>query len=572
MLTADKEFNRDYNKNNLFLNLDFQNQEETFEYKDPLLDIPSNYQVMVTKLTTRTSLPYIKLHDSKKSLSNEKNFLYDYSIKMLIVYKDHLNPNNIKSQEINQFLITRRFTVKNNFLFSCSVNQKNKEQWKSFVDENIDYGEGGKWGKYYDSGIQRNIYSLAELFQMINDTIGALFVRVFNLDLAKHPAYIREFEKLKKIKYFLNFKYENETPIMKINEYFVQQMGINFSGKQMLLFNLFFSKNLFKFFKGLPIVPSDFFKGEYCYLNIPNLKTFYELDESIDLITNVPGDIEGTIVDVVKTNSSYYSLNGGQIKIMDVSDYIGIAITTTNFPVKEQIYPHFEFNFKTDLLSQNRRRYIPKSEGNIDKYRINENSQRLYLNVFEKEYINNTKKFALGERILFIKYFGKDDDLNCINYENNDTNSSLKMDLLNSMPLKKFTLRLYLIDRYNNFEPLYPKIEGFDDVIKLQLLFTRITGNKKENRDFIETEHIEPEKVYLELVDEEEEEEEEEEITPPPEPEPEAEAEPEVLLLPIPIPVKSEKLEENDENLEAPPEKRIYLNTEEEENPENELY
>ena len=48
MLTADKEVNRDFNVNNLFLNLDFQHQEETFEYKWPLLDHPSNYQLIIT--------------------------------------------------------------------------------------------------------------------------------------------------------------------------------------------------------------------------------------------------------------------------------------------------------------------------------------------------------------------------------------------------------------------------------------------------------------------------------------------------------------------------------------------
>ena len=90
MLTSDKEVNRDFDINNLFLNLDFQHQEETFEYKWALLDHPSNYQLIITKLLTRTSLPYIKLHDLKKQIKETmpaevkpgEPFYYDYLIKL----------------------------------------------------------------------------------------------------------------------------------------------------------------------------------------------------------------------------------------------------------------------------------------------------------------------------------------------------------------------------------------------------------------------------------------------------------------------------------------------------------
>ena len=90
MLTSDKEVNRDFDINNLFLNLNFQHQEETFEYKWPLLDHPSNYQLIVTKFLSKTSLPYIKLHDLKKQIKETipaevkqgKPFNYEYMIKL----------------------------------------------------------------------------------------------------------------------------------------------------------------------------------------------------------------------------------------------------------------------------------------------------------------------------------------------------------------------------------------------------------------------------------------------------------------------------------------------------------
>ena len=59
-------------------------------------------------------------------------------------------------------------------------------------------------------------------------------------------------------------------------------------------------------------------------------------------------------------------------------------------------------------------------------------------------------------------------------------------------PLQKFTLRLYWIDRYNNFIPLVPIIEEYDDIIKMQLHFQRIKGSEKENCYIIEPVSREP--------------------------------------------------------------------------------
>ena len=206
--------------------------------------------------------------------------------------------------------------------------------------------------------------------------------------------------------------------------------------------------------------------------------------------------------------------------------------------------------------------------------------------------MNELTKYSTGDKILFVKYFDpKTEDMNAISYENNNSATTLKMDLMNVMPLKKFTLKLYLIDRYNNFEPLIPRIEGYDDVIKLQLLFTRIKGDEKENRNFIETKIEKPERVTLELVEEEEKEEEEEnepennneleiinEPEIPNEPEivnePEIPNEPVIIQVPAIEPILQENEEENEEeDLEPPPEKVMYIDNEEgEENSENELY
>ena len=271
---------------------------------------------------------------------------------------------------------------------------------------------------------------------------------------------------------------------------------------------------------------------------------------------------------------------GEKLNIMELSDYIGLAITSPDFPIKEQIYPQFYYNFENKLFEENRRRYVPFSESCIIDTIFNETGKWR----FEKENVNELTKYSTGDKILFVKYFDpKTEDLNAICYENNNSSTTLKMDLMNVMPLKKFTLKLYLIDRYNNFEPLYPKIEGFDDVIKLQLLFTRIKGDEKENRNFIETKIERPERVTLDLVeeeeDEEEEEEEEEEEINEPENinEPEKVNEPEIVQVPAiesELPENNEDEEnEEEEDLEPPPEKVMYIDNEEgEENSENELY
>ena len=283
---------------------------------------------------------------------------------------------------------------------------------------------------------------------------------------------------------------------------------------------------------------------------------------------------------------------GKKINIMEVSDYIGLAITSGDFPIKEQIYPNFYFDFNKDFFTQNRRRYIPPTEKNIVYVR----PQSIFSDKFVKQNINEQVKYSTGDKILFVKYFDpKTEDLNAICYENNNIATALKMDLMNVMPLKKFTLKLYLIDRYINFEPLHPKIEGYDNVIKLQLLFTRIKGSEKENRNFIETKIAEPEKFIFDLDDlddnkydeEEEEENNEPEITNEPEILPDIkvisvpaitkendEILPDISVISVPaINTEQEQNGDDEDDIEAPPEKRIYLENENEDSEnENELY
>ena len=55
----------------------------------------------------------------------------------------------------------------------------------------------------------------------------------------------------------------------------------------------------------------------------------------------------------------YFVIEGNKISFAEWSDYIGIAVTSTDFPVVGQVYPHFYYD--PDSLD-NRRRYVPESE------------------------------------------------------------------------------------------------------------------------------------------------------------------------------------------------------------------
>ena len=612
MLTSDREVNRDFDVNNLFLNLDFQHQEETFEYKWPLLDHPSNYQMIVTKLLTRTTLPYIKLHESKKRnksppLKYNDYIAYDYMIKLRCQYiKDK---NTLSYETINQNLIkfnnSKRTPISNykNILNqhpegvdkSFVVNFCNREEEYQKLRPNGEYAQEGVLN-WFDSKSHRDIYTLEQIYQMINVTLYRLVQRYTKLEIETDEYYNDCTERFTD-RNVIFIRLVNGRPELWIEDNFLEvlHMEHNYSEDNIneRKHELLFSKNLAKFLKGLHIEPStDYPNGEYYVLNIT--KTEWKSARIVFEPTNFSykealppsGYLEEKY-----DYSPFRVFTGEKLNIMELSDYIGLAITTPDFPIKEQIYPQFNYDFDENFFQENRRRYIPKTEENIKFVLINKKRIK-----FEKQNITDLVKSSTGDKILFVKYFDpKTEDLNAISYENNNSATTLKMDLMNVMPLKKFTLKLYLIDRYNNFEPLIPKIEGFDDVIKLQLLFIRIKGTEKENRNIIETKKEVPERYIMGLEelddnkydDEEEEENNEPEITNEPEILPDIkfvsvpaitnvndEILPDINIIPVPA-INTEKDQDSDDedDIEPPPEKRIYLGNENEDSEnENELY
>ena len=607
MLTSDKEVNRDFDINNLFLNLNFQHQEETFEYKWPLLDHPSNYQLIVTKLLTRTSLPYIKLHDSKKQIKETipaevkqgEPFYYDYLIKLFFqeiippfgnTFFDEPTSYTTRSRNEN---LSRVNNTGVTFDKKCFTNKKgdiDKNKLAYFVDtrelQNLKYPFC-----WFDSGEHRDIYSLNQVYHMINNTLTSIIntmIKRYTTEYKKYENKIINFENnfyKKKVEVFkyatpMYIEFQDNLPVLYVLVEFLDCLKVGAKSNETLdnpnrEMHLLMSNNLFKFLRGLPFIPTRRQNGEFCDFIVS--ETEIKNAETYKAYIEVPSGNLAYPTEIKEV--TYRMFIGEKLNIMELSDYIGLAITSPDFPIKEQIYPQFYYNFENKLFEENRRRYVPFSESCIIDTIFNEMGKWR----FEKENVNELTKYSTGDKILFVKYFDpKTEDLNAISYENNNSSTTLKMDLMNVMPLKKFTLKLYLIDRYNNFEPLYPKIEGFDDVIKLQLLFTRIKGDEKENRNFIETKIERPERVTLDIVEEEEEEDEEEEE----ENEPEIVNEPEIIneseiinepeIVQVPaiesvLPENNE--EENEEDLEPPPEKVMYIDNEEgEENSENELY
>ena len=612
MLTSDKEVNRDFDINNLFLNLNFQEHEETFEYKWPLLDHPSNYQLIVTKLLTRTSLPYIKLHDSKKQIKEMipaevkqgEPFYYDYLIKLYFQginppFKDTFfdDPGSYKLRIASQNL----FCIQNinmTYTEKCFANKKSDIN-KSIIGHFVRLKELSKLNYpfvWFDSQWYREIYTLDQVFHMINNTLSEILNSMFNEYTTEYKKYndkLINFENNFYKKKAEVFKYatpmfiilQDNIPILYALNEILECLKVGAKSNESLdnpnrEMHLFMSNNLYKFVKSLHFVPSPKYYGEFCEFIVSEteIKNADTYKAYIDVPTGIPEYPTET------KEVTYRMFIGEKLNIMELSDYIGLAITSPDFPIKEQIYPQFHYDFEKNLFRENRRRYVPFSESCIiDNIFIGSEKWQ-----FEKENVNELTKYSTGDKILFVKYFDpKTEDMNAISYENNNSTTTLKMDLMNVMPLKKFTLKLYLIDRYNNFEPLIPRIEGYDDVIKLQLLFTRIKGDEKENRNFIETKIEKPERVTLELVEEEEEEEEEEEnepeiinepeniIEPENVSEPEIPNEPVIIQVPAIEPEIQENEEENEEeeDLEPPPEKIMYIDNEEgEENSENELY
>lgn len=560
MLSGDNDIDKDFDVNNLYVNFDIDKHEKTFTYKHPIIDHPSNYQMIVSKFFSKTNLPYIKLHECKKvndpvgdGIKFGDKILFDYMVQL--DYKlpeddaddnySFINQNLFKYNNVSYTYTSDIYSVTNNV--GDFVEDIGDTDYIDY-DEEYAYYKGTGWRQrslnWYDTMAFRNIYSLEEIYQMINDALKTVINRFILQDevFDNYKPFCTSLAQ----KTCMFFRMENEVPKLYILQNFLDALhntslpDFNMEKKDYdPCIRISFSYNLIPFLKGFLIEIEDQKDGFYL-LNI----TKNQINcAKYEMLIDDPGN-------AVTSNILIYRVfEGRKINMMEVSDYIGIAVTSPNFPIKEEFYPHYNFDFDKTFYTENRRRYIPHSEENIKFFTSDlTNSEKWIKTFYNNIELSNSNK----EKILFLKYFGKDDDLNYINYENNDSNTSLKMDLLNTMPLKEFTLKTYLIDRYNNFEPLHLQNE---DVIKMQLHFQRIKGDERENRYIIEPK-IPPQKNILEI----------QEI-------PDFEENEESLMIPDVQPEK-ENDEEEEENLDSPPpEKRMYTNENEaDDDNENELY
>ena len=231
MLTSDREVNRDFDVNNLFLNLDFQHQEETFEYKWPLLDHPSNYQMIVTKLLTRTTLPYIKLHESKKRnkeppLEYNDYIVYDYIIKLRYTVCTNVidEKRYYTTFQLNQNLIKYNNSYKTKLYDASRIVPEARagmsvQYFFDYCDNGEEYIDSTPY--WYDSKSHRDIYSLEQIYQMINCTLYKLTQAYVNLpeeypnDLSYRTRYRLKGRRL------IYIKLENNVPSLWIDEEFL---------------------------------------------------------------------------------------------------------------------------------------------------------------------------------------------------------------------------------------------------------------------------------------------------------------------------------------------------------------
>ena len=117
---------------------------------------------------------------------------------------------------------------------------------------------------------------------------------------------------------------------------------------------LYITKNLAKFVKGLHFSPCTEYNGEF-------LKFYVSRYEGINAemhtdTTNVKIEEIGK-TETEEIDLNYYIFRGEKLNIMELSDYIGIAVTSPDFPVKEQIYPQYFYDFGSKLFEENRRHY-----------------------------------------------------------------------------------------------------------------------------------------------------------------------------------------------------------------------
>lgn len=511
MLTGEIQDNKDFDINNLYLNLTFQEQTEHFEYKKPLIDQISNYQLIVTKFHSKTSVPFIRLHDSKKNTNtllytdfsklgtnfSTKNFNYYYDYYVEIQYQTKYNNIKFINQNLYKLIDPYKFYLEKEekpVVIETSLDAKKEITNQKYIDINYDYPSTNK--KYWNFITKENeIYSPSQLLGIINYSIQKAFERFFQKDFENEGEFdstylttIKEYrDKYKNIKY-MYYYIENGKLMLKIHEEFLYCLNTYYDTQEMfsevekikanqIYMRVCFSRNLFKYLKSIHLTLQKE-NSNLCYL---------EISRTQQLNAKIEHDI--ILVDkelyTEKQEITYRVFEGEEINMIDWSDYIGIAVTTPDFPIRRQIYPHF---FHEPGSIDNRKRYIPKSEENIASLKTALTGETdIKKEILKEENIKELYKNNMKEGIIFLKYFDRNDDINNINYENNNIDTGPKLDIERFIPLQEFTMQIWLIDKYNNFEPLNIYKKELDDIIQMQILLRRIRGaEEKENRIFID--------------------------------------------------------------------------------------
>lgn len=470
--------NKDFDINNLYLNLTFHNSTETFEYRNPLLDHPSNYQLIVTKFLSKVNLPLLYLDETKKSnnTSDENIFMFDAYVRAEFTVADSALYPTTHSIKKNIFLWRDENDYETTSIAKTLL-MPYTEEFGKYIDRRKEYGQKSTTPVsvyWYKNANYNYVYSPQQIIEMINNAIIRLYRECQSIlmkDDAKDKVFQGYINKMGKqvIPYFLSL--ENDRVCLKIHgsfarlasrgqKYFYTEQESDSCNRY---FRFSFSPNLKRFLKGLP---GTYDKDGYFCPTVSYTHLIFSKREWKEF-NNV--------------RQLYFVIEGEKISAMEWSDYIGIAVTSTDFPVVGQIFPHFIFD--NDSL-ENRRRYVSLSERNIGGF-ASPGSNTKVMEAPKEENIQSQNKTNVKINVLFVKYFNATDDLHHINYENNNVQTALKMDIMRTMPLLKFTLSLWLIDRFNNLEEL--RINKYnDEVVIMQLLLQRIKGDEKENRSFID--------------------------------------------------------------------------------------
>mgnify|MGYP004591701355 CR=1 FL=1 len=362
----------------------------------------------------------------------------------------------------------------------------------NYIDKDFEigtnyYGNIVHQGCVWNESLRNEIYSAQELVQILNEGIADVFRRFIYKAISMYDDTIRKYDPWWEKDFVPNiqdrpiafFCYEDDRLRLYILAYMRRVLSCDpdVTARKM---QLGFSYNLFKYLKGFPL--KDFDKEGYFCLDVPDAQWNTCSRESLPMY-------KGSKLDE-PVECEYYVFEGEKVNLTTWSDYIGMAVTTSDFPVKGQIYPHFNYEPGAAI---NRRGYVSKSEEAIRSAKRHADDKQVSLDeVLKDEDIQEQNKSSIKDSILFVKYFDPSDNLDHINYENNNVQMALKLDLERVMPLQRFTMSLWLIDRYDNFEPLVLRRKEFDAVVKMQSLLQQIKGTEKENRVVVDRVELAP--------------------------------------------------------------------------------